>query len=365
MIHSHNEPSPTARINDKVIGDGEPAFIVFEAGATHEGVDSAKLLIDHAADAGADAVKFQILDPDRLIADRTQRFQFNILKNRETGEQEEISEPLYDILKRRSLTHDEWRIVKAHADSRKIAFFATIAFDDQIEFVKTLGCQSVKIASADVNYFQLLRCAARAGVCVQVDTGNSTLGEIERAIDVVLEAGGVDIIVHHCPSGYPARLDKVNLNIITTLKQMFRIPVGFSDHSPSLEMDIAAIALGANLVEKTITFDRMTPRVEHIMSLEPDQMKRFVRTIRDVETALGSSRRIFTAEERTRSLAVRRSAYVAGAVPEGTRLADAPIMFRRPGFGLRPDQVEAMADWVFTRDYEPGERVAFTDLRAG
>ena len=206
------------KFGDRDVGDGAACFITFEAGATHDGIEAAKSLVQLAAEAGADAVKFQIFDPDRLIADKTMPFSYEILVDRETGATESISEPLYDILVRRCMTRDAWSDLKAYSDSLGLAFFATVGFEDDIELIEELGCHSVKIASADVNHFPLIRRAAQTGMCIQLDTGNATIGEIEQAVDVIRSEGNENIIIHQCPSGYPARLESINLNIITTLK---------------------------------------------------------------------------------------------------------------------------------------------------
>jgi sialic acid synthase SpsE len=235
------------------VGDGEPCFITFEAGPTHNGVESAKHLVSLAAKAGADAIKFQIIDPDRLVADKKQLFSYEILTDRGTGETLTISEPLYDILCRRTLDPEEWKDLKAHSDSMGLAFFATVGFEDEIELLEELECDSIKIASADVNHWPLIQRAARTGMCIQLDTGNATMGEIEEAVGIIVSEGNKNIIIHNCPSGYPARLESINLNLILTLKQIFPYPVGFSDHTPGWEMDVAAVAVGANLLEKTIT----------------------------------------------------------------------------------------------------------------
>lgn len=349
-------------IGGREIGDAAEVYIVFEAGPTHSGVESAKALATAAATAGAHAIKFQILDVDRLVADRNQLFAYEILLDRETGATRKVEEPLYDILKRRSLEKDQWRAVKAHCDTLGLAFFATAGFPDEVELLAELQCHSIKIASADVNHYPLIRQAARTGMCLQIDTGNSSIGEIEMAIDVIRSEGNENIIIHHCPSGYPAHLDGINLRTLTTLRQMFRYPLAFSDHTPGATMDIAAVALGANLVEKTITMDRTTPSIEHIMSIEPHEMAQFVRTISDVKRALGQPRRILHPEERQKRLAIRRSAFVLEPVEAGQPLAQARIEFRRPGFGLAPDEYERLQDATFRKALPAGHMLRVTDV---
>ncbi|WP_282128590.1 N-acetylneuraminate synthase family protein [Roseobacter litoralis] len=352
------------KFGDKSIGTGSPCFLTLEAGPTHDGLQSAKDLVSIAAKGGGDAVKFQILDPDRLVADRKQLFTYEVLVDSATDKRETVSEPLYDILCRRALTPDEWIEVKAHADACKLAFFATIGFEDEIDLLERLGCHSLKVASADVTHFPLLRKAAKSGMSIQLDTGSSTIGEVEAAVDVILSEGNDQIIIHHCPSGYPAHLESINLSLIPVLKQIFlECAIAYSDHSPGWEMDVAAIALGADLVEKTITHDRTTRSVEHIMSLERDDIDRFVRSVRDIETALGSPRRNMSVQERIAN--VRRSVFLRRDVSEGERLGDADIEFRRPGRGLTPIRYEQLLGLSSRTAMKAGSMVHESDLLQG
>ena len=353
-------------IGDKQVGGDASCMVVFEAGPTHSGFESAKKLIELSADAGADAVKFQIIDPDRLVADKTLPFTYEILADRQTGRRESVTEPLYDILSRRVLTAAEFRSLKNIADSLGLVFFATVLFDEDIGLAVSLGFESIKIASADVNHFPFIRRAARSGISLQIDTGNATLGEIERAVDVIRQEGNENVIIHHCPSGYPARLDGINLNMIVTLRQMFFHPIGFSDHSPGWEMDIAALALGVKLVEKTITTDRTIPSIEHIMSLEPSEMRTFVQTVRDVERALGNRRRAMAETELEKRKSIRRSAFAKRAIAAGQLISDDDVEFRRPGFGITPDVFEEyFAKGKATRPIEVGEMLQPGDLTVG
>lgn len=328
--------------------------VVFEAGPTHTGFDSAKRLALHAYEAGADAIKFQMIDADRLIAEPVM-FSYDILTN---DGQETIEEPLHDILRRRMLKPEEWAALKTYCDALGLEFFITVGFGEDVDFAAEIGCKALKIASGDVNYPQLLRKAARSGLQVQLDTGNATLGEIEAAVDLVTTHTD-DIVIHHCPSGYPARLEGINLNVIPTLKRMFPYPIGFSDHSPGWDMDIAAIALGADLVEKTITEDRRQRSCEHIMSLEPEDMRAFVEAMHAVETAMGSTRRVMTDAEKKNRQKVRRSAFVRSPHEQGTQIANLDIEFRRPGGGIAPDE------WENALKYRSGFKGIPNDLDAG
>lgn len=351
------------KIGSKTIGEGAPCFITFEAGPTHSGLESAKSLVEYAAKAGGDAIKFQIFDPDELISDKGLMYSYDVLINKETGETETIEEPLYDIFVRRSMADSEWQELKDYSDSLGLTFFATIGDQKGLELVKKIGCDSIKVASADVNYLSWLREIAKVGVSIQLDTGNATFGEIEQAIDVIRGEGNDQIIIHNCPSGYPAHLPSINLNMLPNLKNIFQCPVAYSDHSPGHEMDIAAIALGANLVEKTITEDRCTKSVEHIMSLEPHEMGDFVKTIREVEVAMGSPRRIMTEHEKQKRLNIRRSVILDEPVQAGQKLKDAKVKFKRPGYGIAPDAYELLLNMEFVSDFDGEHLLSLHDLK--
>jgi sialic acid synthase SpsE len=349
-------------LGGKTVGDGSPVFVVFEAGPTHDGLETAKELVSLSAQAGADAIKFQLVDPDRLVSDKQQFFSYEVLEDAENGATRTVSEPLYDILCRRTLASDEWRELKAHCDELGVVFFSTATFVDEVDFLAGLGCETVKVCSGDVDYLQFIEYCARTGMSIQLDTGNATLGDVERAADAALDAGNDKLIIHNCPSGYPARFESINLRMIPTLKTMFGCPVAFSDHTPGWEMDIAAVALGANLVEKTITLDRRTPSVEHIFSLEPEDMRAFVKSIRDLEKALGSTRRLMDQKERRKALAVRRSMVTARDVKQGEAVDEQTVDFARPGFGIRPVFADLAAGKKFRRDLPKGSLIDLMDL---
>lgn len=350
------------QLGGRFIGDGNKTFITFEAGPTHTGYQSAKNLIKAAAGAGADAVKFQIFDPDELIADKELIFSYEILIDKKAGTKKIVSEPLFDIFERRRLSNKEWISLKAYADSFNLCFFATIGDEQGYDLVKNLGCETVKVASADLNYTPWLRKIAKLGIPVQLDTGSSTFGEIEAAIDVLREESCDQIIIHNCPSGYPASLESINLKIIPSLKTMFGFPVAYSDHSFGSTMNVAAVAMGANMIEKTITEDRCTPSVEHIMSLEVKDLPDFVSEIRNVEAAMGNSRRVMSFEEKQMRLSARRSLVIDQDVKIGDKLLQAKVKFLRPGFGISPDIYEDLLEKEFLRPLVKGTVVKRSDL---
>ena len=354
--------SQPVSIGGKYCGGGYPVFIVFEAGPTVAGFESAKQLVQVAAEAGADAIKFQILDTDRLVGQKDIEITYHVLTGTTGRGTAEVTEPLVAILRRRELSQTEWAEVKRHADTWGITFFATVDYPEQLEFVLKLGCHAVKICSGDVTHLAWLTEVARAGLPTMIDTGMATLGELEAAADTIL-AAGAPLLIHHCPSGYPARLTSINLRMIPMLLDLFpTVPSCFSDHTPGWDMDIAAVALGASMVEKTLTLDRRTRSPEHIMSLEPSEAGGFVQAIRDLEVALGQPRRVISDQEARTKLAARRSLFLTEDVHHGDPLTSAVVDWRRPGTGISPGA------WPYTvrrrvgRDLPKGSMVTWEDL---
>lgn len=356
------EQGATIEIDGIGIGSGAPCFLTFEAGPTHQGLESAKRLARYAKEAGGNAIKFQVFDPMRLVADPSLPFTYEVLVDAATGRKETVTEPLRDILLRREMKQDEWRELKRYCDGLGLIFFATACFHDDVDFLVDIGCQSIKIASADVNHLPFIRYAARTGLCIQLDTGMASLGEIEVAVDAIRAEGNERIVIHHCPSGYPAHIESINLRTIPTIQRLFACPVAFSDHSPGWDMDIAALAIGADMLEKTITEDRAIRSVEHIMSLEPQDMGRFVEMIREMEVALGGTRRILSDAERKKRDAVRRSLHVARDLPAGHVLSEADLDYRRPGTGIPPDRLAEVLSRPLTREKNSGQRLEWGDL---
>ena len=347
----------------KFVGGELPAYIVFEAGPTHDGLEVALKLVDVAVSSGADAIKFQIIDVEKIIPDPTVMFTYKVLLDKNSGEVETVVESLKAILRRREMPLDDWRKVIEYCEQKGIEFFSTATNFEEIEFLASMNVGSIKICSGDIDCHYLLRKAAQYPWTVQIDTGNATIGEVERAVDVLEQAGCSNIIINHCPSGYPARLDGINLKVLQTLKQMFPYPVAFSDHTSGDTMDIAAVALGADMLEKTITLDRTCRSPEHIMSLEPEDTLSFVKKIREVEQALGHPRRILSEKERATSSVARRSIVAGRAIPAGSTLTQEDLDYARPGTGLAPHLDTLIQGKKLCREYKKGEQICLSDIQ--
>lgn len=349
-------------VNQQING----TFIVLEAGPTHYGLESAKQLASIAKEAGANAVKFQLLFADRLMADKSVMFTYEYLTINENGQEKFVKneEPLYDILKRRELTYDEWKTLKQHCDTIGITMFATATYRDEVDFlINELKVDSIKINSSDVNDLEFIQYCANKGINLQLDTGNADIWEIERAVITAEEAGCHNIIIHHCPSGYPAHLESIHLNMIPTLRQMFpKYSIAFSDHSPGWDMDIAAVALKADMVEKTITLDRTIKSCEHSFSLERADAIRFVKAIRDVETALGESRRTIPSDVKEKRKASRRSPYALRDIRSGEVVKQEDFEFKRPGYGITSGEFDYFIGKKLNKDISAGSSITYEDI---
>lgn len=336
----------------RTCGRGHPIYIAFECGGTHMGVESACELVDVARRAGADAVKFQILDVDLLVGeDRPVRY------TRADGTVRETS--MREILRRRALHPADWQRVADRAHELGLDFIATIDFPATLETALRIGSDALKVCSGDINLLAWIRMVATAGqgLPVMIDTGHATLGEIERAVTVI-EQTRAPLVIHHVPGGYPARLESVNLRVIPTLMRLFGDHVSaFSDHSPGADMDLAAVALGAEMIEKTLTLDRMQDGPEHAMSVEPDEARAFVQRIRDLEVALGQPRRIMTDAERQGKFNARRSLYTLTPIAAGEELTSLNTLWRRPG------QPDTETGTVAARDLPAGQVIGAGDVR--
>ena len=339
--------------------DYSKTHIVLEAGPTHTGLESAKKLATLAKAAGADSVKFQTIDADRLMADKSVTFEYSYLEKNAQGELAyvPIEESLYEILKRRHLSKEEWKSLKDHCDQIGIHMFTTACYADEVDYlVDELKIDSIKINSSDINQLDLIRYVARKGVNIQLDTGSSDLWEIEKAVIAIEEEGNENIIIHHCPSGYPARLESIHLRMIPTLKEMFpNYLIAFSDHNPGFEMDVAAISLGAGMVEKTITLDRFIKSCEHSYSLEGSEIEEFIQLIRDVEVAFGEKRRMLPPEKRLKRKNTRRSPYALRDLKQGDLIRKEDFEFKRPGNGLSEEEFEVILGTSLGHDIQQGE----------
>jgi len=318
-------------IGGREVGPGAPVFIIAEAGVNHDGdVQRAHSLVDVAADAGADAVKFQTFQADALAAADAPRAAYQAGRLGDEPSQ-------HSMLKRLELPHEEWSRLRDHARGRGITFLSTPFDEGSLDLLVKLGIPAIKIGSGDLTNLRLIRRAASAGVPILCSTGMATLGEVANAVAAVREASG-SIVLLHCVSSYPAPESSANLRAIPTLARVFDVPVGYSDHTTGRRAALAAAALGAVMVEKHFTTDRSLPGPDHRASLEPDDLKGLVEDIRAVESALGDGRKTPRGEELDTRAVARRSLAWTRDLAAGHLVTEADVIAKRPAGGIAPDR---------------------------
>jgi len=317
------------KIGDKLIGEGQPCFIIAEAGVNHNGdVNMAKNLIDVAKKCGADAVKFQTFKAEELVVRGAEKAEYQKRNTRKEESQ-------FDMLNRLELSEEAHFELKGYADKQGIIFLSTPFDKGSVDLLVGLGVSAIKVSSADITNFPLLSHIASKKLPIILSTGMSTLLEITEAI-LVMRGWANQLILLHCVSNYPTGVEDINLKVLGTLKHVFDLPVGLSDHSLGITIPVASVALGACVIEKHFTLDRNLAGVDHVASLEPKELKAMVESIRDVEKAMGDGVKRVSAEEEENKKAVRRSIVALTDIPKGMIITEEMLAIKRPGTGLEP-----------------------------
>jgi len=331
-------------IGGKRVGPGYPTFVIAEAGVNHNGdIDLARQLVDAAVLANADAVKFQTFITEESIS----RVAAQAAYQREnTGR----SESQFDMVKRLELPFEAFSELKEYSQSRGIIFLSS-PFDVQsVDLLSRLNVDAFKIASGEITNLSLLAYVAAKSRPIILSTGMSYLGEVETALRIIVQAGNPQVILLHCVSNYPAAAADVNLRAMDTMARAFQLPVGYSDHTNGLEVALAAVALGACVIEKHFTLDRGLPGPDHKASVEPEELAALVHGVRIVEAAIGDGRKQPSPNEIDTAEVARKSLVAAKDIDKGTVLTVESLAVKRPGTGLPP----AMRDQVVGRKARTG-----------
>jgi len=310
-------------IANKKIGVGHPCLIAFEPAATFTDIEGAKQMIKASSLANADAVKFQTFlpsDVDRIMGKKDIKVNFGT----STGKKQEL---VYDALKRRELSKDEWKEIVRYTKELNLLFISAPYFPETIDFLVELQVNAIKVSKGDINNVLLIDQIAKTKLPVILDA-REKLDDVNRAIKICNENGNEQIIIMHCPAGYPTENKDVHLNAISHIMKRYQLPVGFADHSPGDAMNYAAVALGASMLEKTITFDKTTEKVEHFMSLELNELKDFVSNVRAIEDAMGDPSIL---EKSRVSEDARRSLVARVDIKTGDKITLEHLDFWRPG----------------------------------
>jgi N-acetylneuraminate synthase/N,N'-diacetyllegionaminate synthase len=317
------------KIRNREIGPEKPCFVIAEAGVNHNGrMDLARQLVDAAVRAGADAVKFQTFKAEKLVMAQANKPAYQA----EPGEMESQ----FEMIKRLELSYDQFRELFEYCQARRILFLSTPFDEESADFLDSLGMSAFKVASFDITNLPFLAHIGRKGKPVMLSTGMSYLGEVETAIRAIYNTGNRQLALFHCTSNYPAAPEDVNLRAMHTLQTAFGVVAGYSDHTRGTDIPLAAVALGASIIEKHLTLDQTLPGPDHRASLEPMQFKSLVDGIRAVQSSLGHGRKEPASGEVNTAAVTRKSLIAARDIPAGTPLAEEHVAVRRPGTGLPP-----------------------------
>jgi N,N'-diacetyllegionaminate synthase len=325
---------PSFRIGTATIGPSARTYVVAEAGVNHDGDPAvARRLVDAAASAGADAVKFQVFSVDRLVTRAAPAAAYQQAAVDTTSQ--------YEMLSRLQLTHGDFAEIAGYAAACGIEFLATPFSVEDLAFLGRLSVRAIKLASPDIVNIPLLDAAAAAEVPVIASTGAAQLDEIAAAVER-LRSAGTTFALLHCVSSYPARCAEANLAAIRTLAESFHCVSGFSDHTRSLAAGGLAVAAGARIVEKHFTLDRARSGPEHRFSLEPPALARYIRNIRRAERMLGDGSIAVTAAQREVRDIARSSIVATDTIPAGQTLTRDMLTVKRPGGGIAPAELELL-----------------------
>lgn len=325
-------------------------FIIAEAGVNHNGhIGTAKRLIEQAANVEADAVKFQTWRPNEIVGAYSHKV--NYLK-KATGTRESFS----SLLDRLCLSFEAFRELKKHAKKNSIQFMSTPDGTDSLDFlVNQLSIPIIKIGSTEVTNTGFLKSIAAKHRPMILSTGLSSLGEVEKAINVIRRMTDAPLVLLHCTSEYPAPDTEINVKAMVTMKNAFNLPVGLSDHSKGSEAAIAAVALGAVVIEKHFTLNRMMSGPDHRASMSPKEMRNFILSIRKTEKMLGDGIKRITPSEQNNIQGIRRSVVASRSLKRGTVLRKDMLVCKRPGTGLTPDCLETVIGMRLTTSVNQDE----------
>ncbi len=337
------------RIGTRLIGPAQPCLIIAEAGVNHNGsIAMALQLVDAAADAGADVVKFQTFKSEEVVTPLAPKAEYQV---QNTGAEESQLE----MIRKLELPDEDFLTIQQHCRTRRITFLSTPFDFHSADLLERMEVEAFKVPSGEITHVPFLRHLARKGKPLIVSTGMSDLNEVASAIDVISSTGNRDVVLLHCVSNYPTAPASVNLRAMRTLEDEFKVPVGYSDHTEGIAISLAAVALGACVVEKHFTLDRSLPGPDHRASLEPRELAELVRAARDVQAAWGDGVKRPVSEELSTAAVARRSLVAASNLNAGTTLTESMIAIRRPGTGLPPSLLPQVIGRQLKQNVSAGE----------
>lgn len=327
-------------------------FVIAEAGVNHNGsMETAKRMIDAAADAGADAVKFQTFRADSLVRKDAQKAAY---QQKNAADKQESQ---YEMLKKLELTETMHRELMEHCRARGIMFLSTPFDIESIRMLVDYGIDILKVPSGEVTNYPYLREIGRTGKPVILSTGMCWLEEVREAVRILQESGSGGITLLHCNTEYPTPMEDVNLRAMCTMREKLHLPAGYSDHTKGIEVPVAAAALGAVVIEKHFTLDRGMEGPDHKASLEPEELKEMVRAVRNIEAALGDGiKKPSPSELKNRDVA-RKSIVAKREIRKGEVFTEENLTAKRPGSGISPVRWADVVGLTADRDYAQDDMI--------
>jgi N-acetylneuraminate synthase len=343
-------------IAGRAIGPDHPPYVIAEIGANHNGdMALCRQIIDAARDAGADAVKFQSWSKSSLISTAEYARNTRYVKDQRVPTLEQAVE-------RYQLTPDQHREIARYCAAQGIVFFSSAFSQAEIDLLESVNVPAYKVASMDVNHLPLLRSVAATRKPVILSTGMATLGEVERALATLREAGSGPVALLHCVSIYPTPPAEVHLRTMATWRAAFDVPIGFSDHTIGTAVPLAAVALGACIIEKHFTSDKALEGWDHAISADPAELCALVQGCRDVYAALGNAARTLSSDEVQKRASFRRRMVARRPMRKGDALTAADVDFKRPGTGIQPDELSYVVGRRLVRDVAAEDELEWRDL---
>ena len=322
-------------------------FIIAEAGVNHNGdIHIAMKLIDAAVSAGADAVKFQTFKTENVVSQTAPKAQYQ----KETGESNESQ---FDMLKKLELDIDAHKTLLSYCQNKGIKFLSTPFDLKSIDLLESLGLDIYKIPSGEITNLPYLRRIGSLSKKVIMSTGMSTMNEIKDALSILLKAGTIkeNITILHANTMYPTPMQDVNLRAMLTIQKYFDIPVGYSDHTLGIEVDIAAVAMGATVIEKHFTLDKTLDGPDHKASLNPVELKDMVIAIRNIEKAMGDGKKVVSSSEKANKDIARKSITAIQNINKGDIFTEENITVKRPGNGISPMKWDEVIGSIAKKNY--------------
>lgn len=329
-------------------------IIIAEAGVNHNGsIELAKGLIDAASDAGVDYVKFQTFKAENIASKHARKADYQ-LRNAKALAEDQLS-----MLKKLELDISSHKELIAYCEEKNISFLSTPFDLESIDLLKSIGIKLGKIPSGEITNLPYLRKMAQSFEKLILSTGMATMDEVAAALNVLFKEGKTvgEVTVLHCTSEYPAPIQDINLKAMLQMKTKFDIPVGYSDHTLGIEVPVAAVALGATLIEKHFTLDKNMEGPDHAASLDPVELIQMVKAIRNIEKALGTGNKIPTAIEEKNKLVARKSIVAATSIKKGEFFSEKNITVKRPGSGISPMEWDHVIGKAAVKDFGEDELI--------